>query len=109
MSLNREIARQQMVDQQLHTWDVFDERVLDVVRALEREKFVPEAYRKLAFADTAIPLSHGQQMLPPKIVGRILQALAVKPDDVVLEVGTGSGFLSACLGRLGNRVTSLEI
>jgi protein-L-isoaspartate(D-aspartate) O-methyltransferase len=109
MSSNLEIARQQMVDQQLHTWDVFDQRVLDVVRALDREKFVPEAYRKLAFADTAIPLSHGQLMLPPKIVGRILQALAAKPDDVVLEVGTGSGFLSACLGRLASRVSSLEI
>jgi protein-L-isoaspartate(D-aspartate) O-methyltransferase len=107
--MNFEIARTQMLGQQLRAWDVLDERVLDVVRATPRELFVAEPDRELAFADTEIPLGHDQLMLSPKIEGRLLQALQVEPVDDVLEIGTGSGFLTACLARLGGRVTSVEI
>lgn len=104
-----ELARDQMIDQQVRAWDVLDPNVLDVMRDVRREWFVPAAYRQLAFADTAIPLGFGQSMLPPKIDGRILQALELRRTDLVLDVGTGSGFLGACLGRLSGRVRSLEI
>jgi protein-L-isoaspartate(D-aspartate) O-methyltransferase len=98
-----------MIEQQVHTWDVFDDRVLAAMRSVPREQFAPRAYREVAFADAPIPLPHGQWMLPPKLQGRILQALQIQPADVVLEVGTGSGYLTACLGRLAARVQSLEL
>lgn len=104
-----ENARRQMIDQQVRAWEVLDPRVLDALAAVRREQFVPEAYRDVAFADTEIPLGHGQSMLAPKLEGRILQALAVGRTDLVLEVGTGSGFLAACLAQLGAAVHSLEI
>lgn len=106
--MNLEAARRQMVDQQVRAWEVLDDTVLDVLRSVPRERFVPEAYREVAFADMEIPLGHGQHMLPPKLDGRLLQALAVKPHDEVLEVGTGSGFLAACLARMARSVRSLE-
>lgn len=102
-------AREQMVSQQLRTWDVLDDTILDAVRALPRELFVPADWRDVACADLSIPLPHGQHMLAPKVVGRILQALLVQPGERVLEVGTGSGYLTACLAALGGQVTSLEI
>jgi len=104
-----EAAREQMVEQQVRTWNVFEERVLDVMGQVRRERFAPAGYREVAYVDAPIPLSHGQSMLPAKLHGRILQALAIDPDDVVLEVGTGSGYLTACLSRLASRVRSLEI
>jgi protein-L-isoaspartate(D-aspartate) O-methyltransferase len=104
-----EAARQQMIQQQVRAWDVLDPGVLDVLRLVPREQFVPAAFRELAFADTAIPLPAGQSMLAPKIHGRILQALEVRPGETALEVGTGSGYLTACLAALGAQVTSLEI
>jgi protein-L-isoaspartate(D-aspartate) O-methyltransferase len=107
--MNIEIAREQMIEQQVHAWDVFDERVLAVMREIPREQFAPPRYRDVAFADAPIPLPHGQSMLPAKIQGRILQALSLGPEDVVLEVGTGNGYLAACMGRLVARVRSLEI
>jgi len=103
-----EAARQQMVDQQVRAWDVLDPRVLDALTRVPRERFVPAAYRALAFADAPIPLGHGQSMLAPKIDGRILQACDVAPGDSVIEVGTGSGFLAACLATLGGEVQTLE-
>lgn len=109
MSPNVESARQQMVNQQVRAWDVLDTAVLKVLSVVPREKFVPRAYQSLAFADTAIPLPGGRKMLTPQVEGRILQALEVAPTDRILEVGTGSGFLAACLARLGAHVTSLEI
>ncbi len=102
-------ARQQMIDQQVRAWDVLDQRVLDVLGRVPRERFVPPAFRELAFADCAIPLPAGQAMLAPKVHGRILQALDVAAGESVLEVGAGSGYLSACLAALGGAVTSLEI
>lgn len=104
-----ETARRQMVEQQVRAWDVLDERVLGVFAQVRRELFVPTAYRDVAFADAPIPLGHGQVMLAPKIDGRILQALAPQPGESVLDVGTGSGFLAACLARLAGHVRSLEI
>jgi protein-L-isoaspartate(D-aspartate) O-methyltransferase len=102
-------ARQQMVDQQIRTWEVLDPRVLDAVAAVPREAFVPSAYRELAFADAPLPISCGQFLLAPKVQGRILQALEINPMDAALEVGTGSGYLSACLGLLAASTRSIEI
>lgn len=104
-----EQARFNMIEQQIRTWDVLDQRVLDVMKSVPREQFVPEHYRSLAFADTNIPLGHEQVMMAPKLEGRLLQALAITPDDSVLEIGTGSGYLTACLARLGKQVTSIDI
>jgi protein-L-isoaspartate(D-aspartate) O-methyltransferase len=104
-----EAARQQMVDQQVRAWDVLDPRVLEALQRVPRERFVPPPFRELAFADAPIPLAEGQSMLPPSIDGRILQACAIGGDDSVIEVGTGSGFLSACLATLGGHVESLEL
>lgn len=109
MSMNIEAARTQMVNQQVRAWDVLDPAVLAVLTQVPREQFVPPRYRNLAFADTEIPLGRGQVMLTPQVEGRLLQALAIGGTDRVLEVGTGSGFLTACLARLGGKVTSLEI
>ena len=104
-----EEARSQMLGQQIRAWEVLDDRVLDVLGRIPRERFVPELYAELAFADTAIPLDHGQSMLPPKLEGRLLQALQLGPLDRVLEIGTGSGFLTACLAALAESVVSVEI
>jgi protein-L-isoaspartate(D-aspartate) O-methyltransferase len=109
MNATLDAARRQMIDQQVRAWEVLDDRVLAALAGVRREDFVPEGYREVAFADTAIPLAHGQHMLPPKVEGRILQALALQPDDEVLEIGTGSGFFAACLARLVRRVRSIEI
>jgi protein-L-isoaspartate(D-aspartate) O-methyltransferase len=102
-------ARQQMVDQQIRTWEVLDPRVLDVFATVPREAFVPHEYRELAFADAAIPIGFGQSMLAPKLQGRILQALAVTAQDSVLEIGSGTGYLSACLALLASSAHSLDI
>jgi protein-L-isoaspartate(D-aspartate) O-methyltransferase len=102
-------ARRQMVDQQIRTWEVLDPRVLDVFSAVPREAFVPPEYRELAFADVPIPIGLGQFMLAPKIQGRILQALGIIASDSVLEVGSGTGYLAACLSLLGSKARSIDI
>ena len=104
-----EQARHNMIEQQVRPWDVLDQRVLDVMTTLPREAFVPEQYRALAFADISIPLGQDQVMMSPKLEGRLLQTLDIKQDDTVLEIGTGSGYLTACLASLGQHVTSWEI
>lgn len=98
-----------MINQQVRTWEVLDERVLDTLREVPREEFVPVRHRKLAFSDLRIPLGHGQFMMKPVEQGRMLQSLSLQPGDRVLEVGTGTGFITACLSHLGGRVTSIEI
>jgi protein-L-isoaspartate(D-aspartate) O-methyltransferase len=109
MTQNLESARAQMVSQQVRAWHVLSPAVLQVMSEVPREQFVPAAYRSLAFADTAIPLPGNQHMLAPQIEGRVLQALAPSSGERVLEIGTGSGFLTACLARLSGHVLSLEI
>jgi protein-L-isoaspartate(D-aspartate) O-methyltransferase len=109
MNVNVEAARTQMVNQQVRAWDVLDPAVLAVLAQVPREQFVPPRFRNLAFADIAIPLGSGQSMMTPQVEGRLLQALTLRGTDRVLEVGTGSGFLTACLARLAQQVTSLEI
>jgi protein-L-isoaspartate(D-aspartate) O-methyltransferase len=109
MSGKIEAARRQMIEQQVRTWEVLDPRVLETLAAVPREHFVPEAYRGVAFADTAIPIGHGEFMLTPKVEGRILQALGPERGERVLEIGTGTGFFAACLEYLCGDVESIEI
>ena len=109
MNMNFEQARFNMVEQQIRPWDVLDGRVLELLETIQREDFVPVQYRKLAFADVAVPLAAGQFMMRPKIEARMLQALDLKPDETVLEIGTGSGFVTACLAALAKRVVSVEL
>lgn len=101
-------ARELMVEQQVRPWDVLDARVLETLSTLPRECFVAELHRTLAYADVALPIGHGEQMMKPVIEGRALQALLPQAGDEVLEIGTGSGFLAACLGRLARDVVSIE-
>lgn len=109
MSMNFERARFNMVEQQIRPWEVLDGRVLSLLESIHREDFVPVKYRKLAFADMPIPLAEGQFMMRPNIEGRLLQALNLSEDDTVLEIGTGSGFMTACLASLAKSVVSVEI
>jgi protein-L-isoaspartate(D-aspartate) O-methyltransferase len=101
-------ARELMVEQQVRPWDVLDPRVLDVLADMPRERFVPPAYDGVAYADVALPLGHGELMLKPVLAGRALQALLPTATDEVLEVGTGSGYVTACLARLSREVVSLD-
>ena len=107
--MDTDFARRQMVQQQVRTWDVADPSVLAVLAELHRERFVPAGFEELAFADTAIPLPHSQMMMTPTVEGRLLQALKLEPQHRVLEIGTGTGFLTACLAKLAAAVTSVDI
>jgi len=108
-AINIERTREQMIYHQIRPWDVSDPRVLAALTATPREQFVPDAYRQLAFADTAIPLACGQAMLKPVVEGRLLQALQAEEDHQTLVIGTGSGFLTACVAALSAKVTSIDI
>jgi protein-L-isoaspartate(D-aspartate) O-methyltransferase len=107
--MNYEQARFNMVEQQIRTWEVLDQQVLQVMLHTPREDFVPAAYRALAFADTNIPLGQGQVMMIPSVEGRLLQSLALRKTDKVLEIGTGSGYVTACLAKLARQVESVDI
>lgn len=102
-------AREQMIENQVRAWDVLDGRVLDALRKVPRDAFVPPQYRFLAYADAEVPLPGGQHMLRPSVVGRLLQALELTGVERVLEVGAGSGFVTACLRATGSAVHSIEI
>lgn len=104
-----EQARFNMVEQQIRTWNVLDPKVLDLLFEVKREDFVPEAYRGLAFMDLEVPLGREQFMMSPKLEARILQELDPKPTDRVLEIGTGSGYLTALLARRAAEVVSIEL
>lgn len=107
--MNYEEARFNMVEQQVRPWDVLDPQVLDVMASVPRENFVPEQYKNLAYSDCGVPIGNQQEMMKPVLVGRMLQALNIKDDEVVLEVGTGTGYLTACLAKLGSYVYSVDI
>jgi protein-L-isoaspartate(D-aspartate) O-methyltransferase len=107
--MNSEQARFNMVESQVRTWEVLDQVVLDLLNEIKREEFVPQRYRALAYADLEIPLGHGEVMLAPKLEARMLQELGLTKTDKVLEVGTGSGYVTALLSRLGGQVVSVEI
>jgi protein-L-isoaspartate(D-aspartate) O-methyltransferase len=104
-----ELARYNMIEQQIRTWEVLDQRVLDLLHRVRREEFVPQQYRALAFADMEIPIGRGERMLQPKVEARMLQELALSPADKVLEVGTGSGYMTALLASVSSHVYSVEI
>lgn len=97
-----------MVESQIRTWEVLDQSVLDLLLEIKREEFVPEKHRALAFADVEIPLGHGEVMLAPKVEARMLQEAGIRKTDKILEVGTGSGYMTALAARLGGQVLSIE-
>ena len=107
--MNIEQARFNMVEQQIRPWDVLDQEILDLLFEVKREDFAPAAYRSLAFADLELPLANGQRMWAPKMEARVLQELKLRPRETVLEIGTGSGYLTALLGSRTGFVTSVEI
>jgi protein-L-isoaspartate(D-aspartate) O-methyltransferase len=107
--MNIELARTNMITQQLRTWDVLDEAVLQAVATIPREDFVPAAYRKLAFADMNIPLAHNQVMMTPREEARFLQTLDLQGTEAVLEIGTGSAYMTALLARMARLVYSIDI
>ena len=107
--MNFERARSNMVEQQVRPWEVLDRAVLELMERAPREAFVPEEYRRLAYADTAVPIGYGEVMLPPKVEGRLLQALRIGPEERVLEIGAGSGFLTWLLAQCAAHVTGIEL
>ncbi len=107
-AIDMERARFNMVEQQVRPWNVLDPKVLEIISEVPREEFVPAPYRGLAFADIEIPLAGGERMLTPPMAGQLLQALRLGKSDRVLEVGSGSGYVTACLARLCDRVTTIE-
>jgi protein-L-isoaspartate(D-aspartate) O-methyltransferase len=104
-----QFARRQMIEQQVRAWDVLDLKVLDALGRVPREEYTPAGYREVAFADTNVPLAHGQCMLAPKLEGRILQSLEIQPHEHALEVGTGTGFFAACIGQLARSVRTIDL
>lgn len=107
--MDLEQARFNMIEQQIRPWDVLDEAVLSLLARLKREEFVPETYRAMAFMDIEIPLGQGEAMLSPKVEARLVQELKLKASDKVLEVGTGSGYMTALLASLAKHVHSVEV
>ena len=108
-TMNTEQARFNMIEQQIRPWEVLDPGVLSLLSVVRREEYVPEAQRDLAFADVELPLGHGQTMLAPRVEARILQDLAIKNTDKVLEIGTGSGYMAALIAAKAEFVYSVEI
>ncbi len=109
MISNVELARNNMIEQQIRPWDVLDQRVLELLKKVKREQFVPPGLQGMAFMDIEIPLGHGAFMWQPKLEARVLQALNIRSGEHVLEVGSGSGYLAALMSRLAAQVTSVEI
>ena len=108
-AMNMALARHNMIEQQIRPWDVLDQRVLELIANLPRDAFVPKAYASLAYAYINIPLEHGQVMMAPKVEARMLQALDIHAGDTVLEIGSGSAYVTALLARSGKHVHSVDI
>src|SRR5438309_2180889 len=107
--MHRADAREQMIEQQVRAWDVLDARVLEVMRQVPRELFIPHGQRYRAYADVEVPLAHAQHMLRPSVAGRLLQALLPGPGEAVLQIGAGTGVVAACLRAMAAQVRPLEI
>lgn len=107
--MNFEQARSNMIEQQIKPWDVPNQSVLDLITEIHREDFVPDEYRRLALADVRIPLAHDQVTMTPKVEARLLQALEIKPDDEILEIGTGCAYMTTLLAKSGHHVHSIDI
>ncbi len=107
--MNLEHARFNMIEQQIRPWDVLNQTILETFGFIQRELFVPKAHKALAFADVEIPIGHGEHMMFPRMEARMLQALNISPEDTCLEIGTGSGFVTACLSHLSKHVDSVDI
>ena len=107
--MNFEQARYNMIEQQIRTWEVLDQNVLDLLMKIHREDFVPDAFRQLALADTRIPLAHGQVTMTPKVEARILQSVDIQKTDKVLEIGTGCAYLTAVIANMAKEVISIDI
>jgi protein-L-isoaspartate(D-aspartate) O-methyltransferase len=107
--MNFDLARSNMIEQQIRPWDVPNQFVLELISELHREDFVPDKYRRLALSDTRIPLAHGQVTMTPKLEARLLQALEIKPEDEILEIGTGCAYLTALLAKSSHHVLSIDI
>ncbi len=101
-------AKFNMIEQQIRPWEVLDPQVLAVFNRINRDYFVPDEFKGLAYADCSLPVSEGESMLPPTVEGRMLQALELKPANCVLEIGTCFGYLTACLASLTDQVTSID-
>lgn len=104
-----EQARDNMITRQIRCWEVLDQGVLDLLKETHREDFIPDEFKYLAFADTCIPIGHNQTTMTPAVEARLLQALAIKPDESVLEIGTGCGYLSCLLAKSARQVKSIDI
>lgn len=109
LDFHTDSAREQMIQQQIRAAGVLNPRTLSVLREVARETFVPEGYETLAFADCEIPIGHGESMLAPMIEARCLDALDIRPSDRILEIGTGSGYFTACLAKLGRAVVTVDL
>jgi protein-L-isoaspartate(D-aspartate) O-methyltransferase len=107
--INFPVARHNMVEQQIRPWEVLDQRVLSLIDRSPREDYVPERFRSLAYVDMSIPIGHGQVMMAPRLEARLLQELTIRATDNILEIGTGSGYMSSLLAALGGHVYSVEI
>ncbi len=107
--MNFEQARSNMIEQQIKPWDVPNQTVLDLISEIHREDFVPDEYKRLALADVRIPLAHDRVTMTPKVEARLLQALEIKPDDEILEVGTGCAYMTALLAKSGHHVQSIDV
>lgn len=107
--MNLEQAQFNMVEQQIRPWNVMDERVLQAVEDTPRHHFVAESQQTLAYMDLALPIGEGQSMMEPRLEARIVQSLDLQKNETVLEIGTGSGYLTALLCKLGTSVRSIEL
>jgi len=107
--MNFEQARFNMIEQQIRTWEVLDQNILDLLVDVRREDFIPEEYKQLALADTLIPLAHGQITMTPKVEARVLQSVNIQTKDKVLEIGTGCAYLTTLMAKMAYKVTSVDI